>query len=558
MGTDTSSSNPPVHVQTPDGSTLSAETAQDQGRGSSWLAPWSWYGQSTSTPAPGIPQPEQGGANRVEVNTEPAKSAEAEAVKETPIQQQPASPVHVEPTNPIQSSITANISSWSSFFSSKALLTKRIADTEHREEDTMEVMDVDEGDDERGSTVAPVEISEAVGKHPVALQLRVSNKLTPAPQRSPSPSPKPKAKPDDLKGTKRTSVSPAPSKSSGRASPRVPPPPNLVLPTWDDTFLNAPRSTVPSAQTDSALAKTVRFVSGMLFTKGDGGSMGMAKAPSKGNGHLADFGRELPRIWDVIGERLDGDTLRGCKRVVVIGIHGWFPGTSADILQAFSGQRRVRGKRLMLTFVTEQVRSCGPYWERCVSPSGVVLNTDAHIFVKPTGTSNKLVTMMCQALEAFQEQHGVEFEKVTQIPLEGEGTISKRVDKCVHTRTTLSRLPEILKFFHLQTVQQFESEPRMDERSPCGGRNLGGNAFPGFHRFNTFARSTNPRQAHQDFENVGPLVQRLGGPRSRRHHLGRSLCPKGVLFGALRHPPRTPSISKFQFSATTIHTGELK
>jgi hypothetical protein len=39
---------------------------------------------------------------------------------------------------------------------------------------------------------------------------------------------------------------------------------------------------------------------------------------------------------------------------------------------------------------------------------------------------------MCQALEVFQERHKVRFEKVTQIPLEGEGTINKRVEKCVH------------------------------------------------------------------------------------------------------------------------------
>jgi hypothetical protein len=74
-----------------------------------------------------------------------------------------------------------------------------------------------------------------------------------------------------------------------------------------------------------------------------------------------------------------------------------------------------------------------------------------HVFSQPTGTSSKFVTMMCQALEVFQEQHGVQIEKVTQIPLEGEGTISKRVDKCVH-RPAL-RLPEhpldfpIVKFF---------------------------------------------------------------------------------------------------------------
>ena len=39
---------------------------------------------------------------------------------------------------------------------------------------------------------------------------------------------------------------------------------------------------------------------------------------------------------------------------------------------------------------------------------------------------------MCQALELFQEQHKVRLERVTQIPLEGEGTISKRVERCVH------------------------------------------------------------------------------------------------------------------------------
>ncbi len=251
-------------------------------------------------------------------------------VEETPIQQglAEAAAAHMEATNPIQSSITANISGWTSFFSSRSLLAKRIADSEHREEDTMEVMDIDEGDDERGSAVV---MSETCGgKDPAVREMQVS-KQSPAPPRSPSPSTKPKAKPDDPKGTKRTSVSPAPSKSSGRASPRVPAPPNLVLPTWDDTFLAPPRSTVPRAQTDSAIAKTVRFVSGMLFAKDDGTSSGKSKAHSKGDGTFADFGRELPRIWDVIGGRLDGDVLQGCKRVVVIGIHGWFPGTFPDV-----------------------------------------------------------------------------------------------------------------------------------------------------------------------------------------------------------------------------------
>lgn len=37
--------------------------------------------------------------------------------------------------------------------------------------------------------------------------------------------------------------------------------------------------------------------------------------------------------------------------------------------------------------------------------------------------------MMVQALEEFQIEQNVKLEKVTKIPLEGEGTIKRRVDK---------------------------------------------------------------------------------------------------------------------------------
>jgi hypothetical protein len=39
--------------------------------------------------------------------------------------------------------------------------------------------------------------------------------------------------------------------------------------------------------------------------------------------------------------------------------------------------------------------------------------------------------MMLQALEDFQEQHHVKFEKITKIPLEGDGCIYDRVEMCV-------------------------------------------------------------------------------------------------------------------------------
>jgi len=270
-------------------------------------------------------QPEEESANHVKLGTETPTTAEALT------QQEPTYTAHVEPTNPIQSSITANISGWASFFSSRSLLAKRITYTEDREEDTMEVMDIDEGVDERDSTISLAATPESrAGKDLAAQEMRAPKSL-PGPPRSPSPSPRPKSRPDDVKGSKRTSVSPTPSKGSGRASPRVPPPPNLVLPTWDDTFLLPPRSVVPREKSDSVLTKTVRFVSGMLFAKDDGAST-ETDARSRNEGYFADLGKELPRTWDVIGEPIDAGILQGCKRVVVIGIHGWFPGTSTYIL----------------------------------------------------------------------------------------------------------------------------------------------------------------------------------------------------------------------------------
>jgi hypothetical protein len=157
----------------------------------------------------------------------------------------------------------------------------------------------------------------------------------------PKPVVKPGKKPNELKATKHMSVSPASSKGSGGESPRVPTPPNLVLPTWDDTFLSPPRSTVhrlgQRPETSSTFMRMVHLVSGMLFAGENGTSTGKDKALLEEDGSFADFGRDLPRSWDVIGERLDGDILRGCRCVVVIGVHGWFPGTSANVHRGKSG-----------------------------------------------------------------------------------------------------------------------------------------------------------------------------------------------------------------------------
>jgi hypothetical protein len=46
-------------------------------------------------------------------------------------------------------------------------------------------------------------------------------------------------------------------------------------------------------------------------------------------------------------------------------------------------------------------------------------------------SSTKFVNMTCDALASFEEEYGVKFAKVTEIPLEGDGTISRKVEQCV-------------------------------------------------------------------------------------------------------------------------------
>jgi len=36
-----------------------------------------------------------------------------------------------------------------------------------------------------------------------------------------------------------------------------------------------------------------------------------------------------------------------------------------------------------------------------------------------------------QALREFEDEQGVKFDKITKVPLEGDGTIERRVERCV-------------------------------------------------------------------------------------------------------------------------------
>ncbi|KAJ4493004.1 hypothetical protein C8J55DRAFT_220605 [Lentinula edodes] len=247
---------------------------------------------------------------------------------------------------------------------------------------------------------------------------------------------------------------------SGTNTPAPPPPPpNLVLPAWEDTFHTPPRNWVPEQYlptTNNAtgglgttIGKTMRYMSGMLLgadsgytSGGESSRLGAGASATKrrsrrgssrrrsisgenaipgGNGvgseaeliarereklrELLNWGHNLPRAWEVIEKAIEirrksvlekkgkakvsteqegfhRDVTRGCKNVVIIGIHGWFPGA---VMRSMLGE--------------------------------------------PTGTSTKFVNMMEQALAEFQSTHGLKFDKVTKIPLEGEGTIDRRVEK---------------------------------------------------------------------------------------------------------------------------------
>ncbi|KAF7306762.1 hypothetical protein MIND_00467900 [Mycena indigotica] len=248
-------------------------------------------------------------------------------------------------------------------------------------------------------TAPPLTISESVKKQ-VA-----NNTGTISSRRSSSPAPS---------VASRGTGSKSPKKPASIAPPRTPTP-NLVLPTWADTFHTPPRSVVPQRFIDggrtvgrAVVEKTMKFVSGVLFAADGSPSRKRRSSLGRSKSHDAErryeeWGLGLPRAWDILkpavaqGRTADNkegnieDVLRGCKRVAIIGIHGWFPGA---VMRSVLGE--------------------------------------------PTGTSTKFVNMMVTALEDFQTEYDVRIDKITKIPLEGEGTIDRRVEKLYTTLTSNS------------------------------------------------------------------------------------------------------------------------
>lgn len=89
-----------------------------------------------------------------------------------------------------------------------------------------------------------------------------------------------------------------------------------------------------------------------------------------------------------------------------------------------------------------------------------------------------------QALLEFEAEYGVKFDKITKVPLEGDGTIERRVERCV-LLPYFSRLTDTFYYrFHSiehQTLCKPQSQPRMDLRLAQRRRHHCGYAFAGVY-----------------------------------------------------------------------------
>ncbi|PWN49915.1 hypothetical protein IE53DRAFT_387835 [Violaceomyces palustris] len=227
------------------------------------------------------------------------------------------------------------------------------------------------------------------------------------------------------------------STKGGGSLPGSPKPqsPNLVLPSFEDTFTRPPRVWMPKV---GVLERTLSVVNSYLFSKvpdmermkrptrfgsilaessssktgdrsrtgathrlgGGGGSTiqsrvgkvgrGASKLKSKaieeGLKEVSRSAQRLPRSFEVMGDR-ERSRSRGCAnvgKVVVVGIHGWF---SQSIFKNMLGE--------------------------------------------PTGTSIKFATMQAESVRRHFKESGMELnpEAITIIPLQGDGKVADRVDK---------------------------------------------------------------------------------------------------------------------------------
>ncbi|CAO1629298.1 unnamed protein product [Parajaminaea phylloscopi] len=298
--------------------------------------------------------------------------------------------------------------SWISYFGSRS--ARPTAKIESQQPEVMEV-DFDEADSEpqtvsvsshsadKGApiTSATEKSSELRRGTPGegSSSARSSRPATPMlSSRGPNPDPAPPAERPTTPLTESKSRALDAAKKAIKKPPSVRPSlPNLVLPTYEDTFLRPPRSLVPTA---GVLKRTLTAVNTWLGGPSDASRLRSTSRLKKDGTTTGDLGHalaeeaavRLPRGWEVVGQKNKADR-RGCdpkfRRIVAIGIHGWF------------------------------AQSWASKW-----------------MGEPTGTSMKFATETRDAvLRHFKSVDGMELnpEAITMIPLSADGTVSARVDR---------------------------------------------------------------------------------------------------------------------------------
>lgn len=348
----------------------------------------------------------------------PAPASESGTVIDTVKDDGKAYPDEV---NPIRSTVGANRSGWASFFLARSI--KSIEDGEKKLIGTetgngeMEVMEVPDPEDlppevtatatttttaapaipnsTASSTMAAI-VSQFVPISSAASIKSSSSKVTASPIRPPKElekesgrrgkEPKKKDPPatpltnsekvkETTKKTAERSSSPSPSKRSGSSTPASPRngPPNLILPTWGDTFHAPPRSLLPISmirkEDEYVVTKAVKTlwsrgweVAGMGGVKGKEQAGIQGESGKAGHSELGDFGKSLPRALNAVGGRMDPRMLQGVCKVVVIGIAGWSPGAvtrtiAGGVSSLFSP---IPNLQLLITDSTWSGCSCHP------------------------------------------------------------------------------------------------------------------------------------------------------------------------------------------------------
>ena len=137
---------------------------------------------------------------------------------------------------------------------------------------------------------------------------------------------------ESTRSTQNTQLASSPKskvvpKSSGSALPQQPVPaqPNFIIPTFEDTFDRPPRSLLPHVEGSQGATGLAWRAVGAVGSYVYGGKTQQPEPPSgQGMREGRRVGSDLPRRIGLDGGGGD-EGWKHVKRVVVVGVHGWFP-----------------------------------------------------------------------------------------------------------------------------------------------------------------------------------------------------------------------------------------